>query len=290
MTGHFARPSLEETLDAIVGHDIFHVQFNMSSTHLKEPLAEGVGAVCEQVRKQIARRNMIISALSGEVNMVHPDPAARQAEIRRLELLISACERLGTSTIATCTGSRSAASMWRNHPDNATEEAWQVLHNTLDQLLPIAEKHGVTLAFEPEVNNVANTVRKSRRLIEEMGSPNLKVVMDAANIFGEGELPRMNEILDEAFDLLGDHIAIAHAKDLDHDGDAGHLAAGTGLLDYERYVSLLCDLPFDVPVILHGLSEGQVDGCVAMLNGLAKSSGVGANSRRRSGTCQRSES
>ena len=270
MTGHFARPSLEETLDAIVGHDIFHVQFNMSSAHLKAPWTEEIDSVCDQVRKQISKRNMIISALSGEVNMVHPDPAVRQEEIRWLELLISACDRLGPSIIATCTGSRSAASMWRNHPDNATEETWQVLHNTLEQLLPIAEKHGVTLAFEPEVNNVANTVKKSRRLIEEVGSPNLKVVMDAANIFGEGELPRMQEILDEAFDLLGEHIAIAHAKDLDHDGDAGHLAAGTGLLDYERYVSLLCSLPFDVPVILHGLSEDQVDGCVVMLNGLAK--------------------
>ena len=103
MTGHFARPSLEETLDAIVGHDIFHVQFNMSSAHLKAPWTEEIDSVCDQVRKQISKRNMIISALSGEVNMVHPDPAVRQEEIRRLELLISACDRLGTSIIATCT-------------------------------------------------------------------------------------------------------------------------------------------------------------------------------------------
>lgn len=30
-------------------------------------------------------------------------------------------------------------------------------------------------------------------------------------------------------------------------------------LDYEQYVSLLCGLPFDVPMILHVLSEEQVD-------------------------------
>ena len=160
--------------------------------------------------------------------------------------------------------------MWKYHLDNETEESWQVLIATLEKLLPVAEKHGVILAFEPEVNNVANTISKSLRLIEEMKSPNLKIVMDAANIFGKGELPRMSEILDQAFDLLGDHIALAHAKDLDRDGDAGHLAAGTGLLDYERYVSLLCSLPFDVPVILHGLDEDQVDGCVSMLNRLAR--------------------
>ena len=194
------------------------------------------------VRTETEKRGMTVSALGGEANMVAVDEKQRGHAIERLK-----------------------------HPDNETREAWQVLHNTLEQVLPVAEAAGVSVAFEPEVNNVANTAQKSRRLIDEMGSPNLKVVMDAANLFGEGELPRMTEILDEAFDLLGDHIAIAHGKDLDHDGDAGHLAAGTGKLDYEHYVSLLCKLPFDVPIILHGLGEHQVDDCVAMRRRLERS-------------------
>ena len=187
-----------------------------------------------------------------------------------METRIAACKSLGASVIATCTGSRHPDGMWRHHPDNATEETWQILRQTMERLLPVAENQDVVLAFEPEVNNVANTAKRSRRLIDEMASPSLKVVMDAANIFGKGELPRMTEILDEAFDLLGDHIAVAHAKDLDHDGDAGHLAAGTGKLDYERYVSLLCSLPFSVSAILHGLREEQLDDSVAMLRGYAE--------------------
>ena len=269
MTGSFPRPSLGETLDEIVGHGLHHVQFNLSSAHLPGPLAEQADSVFHGIRAKIEERDMTIAALGGEINMVHPDPEKRREGIGRMENLIAACGPLGTSAIATCTGSRHPESMWRNHPDNATDETWQVLRQTLERLLPIAEAHDVALAFEPEVNNVANTARRSRRLIDEMGSPALKVVMDAANIFGEGELPRMTEILDEAFDLLGDHIAIAHGKDLDHDGDAGHLAAGTGKLDYERYVSLLCSLPFEVSVILHGLREEQVADSVAMLKGYA---------------------
>lgn len=272
MSGTFPRPSLGESLDAIVGHGLRHVQFNLSSAHLEGPLAEQPDSVLHGIRAEIEKRDMTIAALGGEINMVHPDPEKRRQGISRMENLISACAPLGTSAIATCTGSRHPESMWRNHPDNATEEAWQVLRQTLEHLLPIAEVHGVALAFEPEVNNVANTAKRSRRLIDEMASPSLKVVMDAANIFGKGELPRMTEILDEAFDLLGDHIAIAHGKDLDHDGDAGHLAAGTGMLDYERYVSLLCSLPFEVSVILHGLREEQVDDSVAMLKGYAEAS------------------
>lgn len=111
---------------------------------------------------------------------------------------------------------------------------------------------------------------KARRILDQMQSPHLKVVMDPANIFHKGELPRMQEIIDEAFELLGEDIAIGHAKDLDHDGDAGHLAAGKGLLDYHQYLSLLSKVDFDVPLILHGLSEAEVDGCVDFLKSVMK--------------------
>jgi sugar phosphate isomerase/epimerase len=65
--------------------------------------------------------------------------------------------------------------------------------------------------------------------------------------------------------LIGKDIALAHAKDLDHDGDAGHVAAGRGRLDYDRYLSLLYKSGFRGPLLLHGLSESQVPGCVAFL-------------------------
>ena len=265
MTGHFPRPSLGETLDAIVAHGMRHVQFNLSSAHLAGSLAEQTDATYQGIRGEFEQRGMTIAALGGPFNMVDVDPVKRQQGIARMRARIESCTPLGTSVIATCTGSRHPDSMWRAHPDNASEEAWRVLRHTLEQLLPVAEAHDVALAFEPEVHNVANTAKRSRRLIDEMASPALKVVMDGANLFGKGELPRMTEILDEAFDLLGEHVAIAHGKDLDHDGDAGHLAAGTGKLDYARYVAHLCSLPFEVAVILHGLREDQVASSVAML-------------------------
>ena len=277
MSGHFKRPTLAESLDAILGHDIRHLQFNPGSVNVDGSLSDKL-AKAPMVREETKKRGMTISALGGPANMVAVDEAQRRQAVDKLKLLISACGPMGTTVIATCTGSRDPDSMWRKHPDNETEETWRVLQDTLEQVLPVAEAAGAVIAFEPEINNVVTTARKGRRLIDEMGSPSLKVVMDASNLFGEGDLPRMTEILDEAFDLLGDHIAIAHGKDLDRDGDAGHLAAGTGKLDYARYVSLLCALPFDVPVILHGLKEDQVDASVAMLRSHAATHQAGARS------------
>lgn len=123
----------------------------------------------------------------------------------------------------------------------------------------------MTLAFEPEVSNVIDSAQKARSLLDEMQSPYLKVCMDGANIFHKGELPKMREILDEAFALLGEDIALAHAKDLDRDGQAGHLAAGTGVLDYDQYLGLLKRCGYRGAVVLHGLSEDQVPFCVKFL-------------------------
>jgi sugar phosphate isomerase/epimerase len=101
--------------------------------------------------------------------------------------------------------------------------------------------------------------------LEALPSPYLKIVMDGANLFHAGELSRMQAILTEAFELLGEHIILAHAKDLVRDGEAGQAAAGTGLLDYDTYLALLHRAGYQGPLILHGLSEDEVAGSVAFL-------------------------
>ena len=131
----------------------------------------------------------------------------------------------------------------------------------------MAERHGVVLGVEPEVSNVVDSAHKARRLLDELDSPALKIVMDGANLFHAGELAHMDAVLDEAFDLLGPDIVLAHAKDLSRDGEAGQEAAGTGVLDYDHYLALLCQAGYVGPVILHGLAEAQVDDAVAFLVG-----------------------
>ena len=147
----------------------------------------------------------------------------------------------------------------------------------------IARQASVILAFEPEVNNVVDSAKKARRLMDAIASPYLKVTMDAANIFHAGELARMSAVLDQAFALIGKDIVLAHAKDLSHDGDAGHEAAGHGKLDYDRYLCLLHTYGFRGPLLLHGLTEAQVTGCVAFLRDkLARVATAGEKSAPRS--------
>ena len=143
----------------------------------------------------------------------------------------------------------------RHNELNQTTEAWEDLLEQLRIATDAAERQGIRLAFEPEHNNVVDSAQRARRPMDEVGSPALKVLMDAANIFHRGDLDRMSEHLTEAFTLVGADIALAHAKDLDHDGDAGGRAAGTGRLDYSQYLSLLKDHGFTGAIVFHQLHE-----------------------------------
>tara|TARA_B100000686_G_scaffold111384_1_gene118746 strand:+ start:812 stop:1645 length:834 start_codon:yes stop_codon:yes gene_type:complete len=262
---HIERPVMEETFDAIRFHGLTCVQFNFETAGLDTMPSTIEKSVCNHIREQMELRGVSLAAISGTFNMIHPDLYERQQGIERLQTMIHACPDLDNSVITLCTGTRDPMHMWNHHPDNNAPEAWDDLIESLEQVLPHAEKNNVILAFEPEVANVVDSCPKARRLLDQINSPHLGVVIDGANIYHKGELPIMEDLLYEAFDLLSDDIALAHAKDLDHDGEAGNLAAGTGLLDYDLYLSLLSKLETPVPLILHGLEEEQVPDSIAFL-------------------------
>ncbi len=265
IAGTLRRPTMEETLDAVAGYGIRNVEFGMGCAGLPT-LPERIDRpLAERITSALAERGIAMAAVSGQYNIIHPDRQARRAGMHGLRMLADACPSLGTKIITLSTGTRDPEDMWRWHEDNDSAEAWDEMIEAMTEAARIAEDAGVLLAFEPEVTNVVDSALKARRLIDELGSPAVKVLMDGANLFHTGELPRMKEILDEAFALLGPDIVLAHAKDLSRDGEAGHEAAGHGLLDYDRYVALLQGLGRDIPLILHSLNEEDVSGCVAFL-------------------------
>ncbi len=261
----FERSTLEARLDVVKACGLNCGQLSMNCAGLPAMPDKVAPELVARIRREADARGITFTSLEGTFNMSHPEPEQRRIGLRRLRVLAAICRSLGTSKVHVCTGTRDPDNMWRRHPDNESPEAWHDMVACMREATGIARQEGVILAFEPEVNNVVDSAKKARRLMDEIGSPHLKVTMDAANIFHAGELARMRDVLDQAFALVGKDIVLAHAKDLSHDGDAGHEAAGQGKLDYDHYISLLYDYGFQGPILLHGLTEAQVPGCVAFL-------------------------
>jgi sugar phosphate isomerase/epimerase len=209
----FPRPTLEQTLDAVAGRGLTHIQFNMSCmglATLPDKLDEGS---CVWISQMLHERGLRMAAISGTFNMVDPNAARLEHNLHRLDVLASACRWLDTRIITVCTGSLDARDMWEWHPGNSRKSTWERLIETMRAAVAIADRHEVTLAFEPEINNVVSSVMRARRLLDEVNSPWLKVVIDPTNLLRPGEMGRLLVILDEAFDWIGPEIVLAHAKE-----------------------------------------------------------------------------
>ena len=254
----FARPTLEEVFDAVLAQDVRAVQFNFACAGLPSLPDQLDDAVLQQIREAARTRQLSLAAVSGTCNLIHPDPVQRRAGLQRLKVVCEASPALGARVVTLCTGTRDPHDMWRQHPDNITPEAWRDLLESLTQALGVAESCGVTLGLEPEVANVISSAARARRLLDELRSAHLKIVLDPANLFHPGDLGRMRDRLDEAFDLLAPDLVLAHGKELAANGHAGNLALGAGVLDWSRYFSLLRRTGFNGALILHGFEEAAV--------------------------------
>jgi sugar phosphate isomerase/epimerase len=182
----------------------------MGLATLPDKLDEGS---CVWIAQSLHERGLSMAAISGTFNMVDPNGSRLEHNLRRLEVLAEACRWLDTRIITLCTGSLDFHDMWKWHPDNSRKRTWERLVESMRAAVAIADRHEVTLAFEPEINNVVSSVMRARRLLDEVGSPWLKVVIDPANLLRPGDIGRLTEILDEAFDWIGADIVLAHAKE-----------------------------------------------------------------------------
>ncbi len=173
---------------------------------------------------------------------------------------------MGTRLLTLCTGTFDPNNMWRRHPDNDTPEAWRILVESMTAAVAIADQYDVELGVEPELANVISSAERARRLIEEMRSPRIRIILDAANLFEMGTLERQRAIVAAGIDLLADRIAIAHAKDRLADGR--FTTAGKGVVDYPHFVRCLRQAKFEGPLITHGLSADEAPGVAQFLNAL----------------------
>ena len=247
-------------------------QYNMACSGLASMPDHISAAQAGDVAEAARAYDVLIAAVSGTYNMIHPDMAVRDKGHARLEVLASRCKAMSAPMITLCTGTRDANDQWRAHPDNSTAEAWRDLLSSMETAIAIAERRDIDLGIEPELANVVDSAAKADRLIRELKNPRLKIVLDPANLFERAAIEEQRRIVAEAIDLLGDRIAMAHAKDRAADGS--FIAAGKGVVDFQHFVSRLRAAGFDGPLVTHGLSAAETPQVAAFLRQTLASAGV----------------
>ena len=144
----------------------------------------------------------------------------------------------------------------------------------METAIAIADRHDITLGIEPELANVVNSAAKAAQLLAELKTPRLKIILDAANLFEMSSLDEQRRVVSSAIDLLAQHITMAHAKDRSSTGE--FVTAGTGVLDYEHYLTCLKRIGFAGPLITHGLSEAEAPATARFLHQALAKAGIAA--------------
>ncbi|MEI1254169.1 sugar phosphate isomerase/epimerase [Blautia sp. JLR.GB0024] len=251
------RPGVEALFAAVREYGFSRIQFDFSSVceeQMPQVLDEGL---LQNIRSAADANRIEITAVNGTFNMIHPEKSAREEGLRRLEVMAKACSTLGCSIITLCTGSRNAENMWRGHQDNGNPEAMEDLKETMSRALEIAGRYEVTLGVECEPNNCIDSAKKARELLDFFSDRHLKIIMDAANLFREGEARQENvkAVIDDAFEHLGEHICLAHGKDIKGGEGLHYTYAGNGIIDFPYFNKKLEEAGYKGSMILHGIKS-----------------------------------
>jgi sugar phosphate isomerase/epimerase len=174
-------------------------------------------------------------------SLVHPDPGVRAAGVEALMAVLRAAVLLGAGNVYVRPGSLNPAGPWTPHPENHRPATRDRLVESLKALVPFAEETGVPLALEGHVVSPLDTPAVVREVLERAGSPLLCFNADPVNMVRTlDQAYDSTPLLNELFDLLGDRIVAAHAKDVTvADRLVVHIdecVPGQGYLDHETFL------------------------------------------------------
>jgi sugar phosphate isomerase/epimerase len=226
------------------------------------------------------REGIEVCGVGGYVNILHHDPQRRRVNVEAIKSWLRAMAVLGCRYLSTETGSYAASGDWDFDPRNRTPAAWEELRRVTDELLEVAAAAGAVLLYEPYIVNVCHTPELGARLVREVDSPHLALLMDPTNWFDvETARPEcVVDTLEQGFGAERGLYRLAHAKDVTPapagSPKPGLPGPGKGILDYATYVRLLQAQGYDGPLIIEHLTEPDVPEAVAYVRGFLDSAGA----------------
>jgi len=151
-----------------------------------------------------------------------PDPAIRKTVIQKIVNTAEIAADLSAHYYLIRPGSLNPAGSWTPHRDNHAPESWNLLIDTLGKVAEGLEKHGVTAVMETHIVSILKDPEICRKMVHEIDSPILRLVMDYVNHFETlHQVYASADRLDHIFSVVGSISPFMHIKDI---------AVGSGLV------------------------------------------------------------
>ena len=232
-------------------------------------MAPGVihSAMAGAIGAAFAKHGVRIEVLGCYINPLHPDSETRRSLMGLFKEHLRHARSFGCNLVALESGSLNAD--YSPHSENGGENAFLELLNVMHELVADAEQHGVVVGIEAVSSHVICTPERMRRLLDHIPSPHLQVVFDAVNLLSSENHANQRDIMQRSFEMFGDRIAVAHAKDfLMMDGKLTVCPVGSGELDYALLLGLLSDCATVPALILEETHPEHLTACANFIRSM----------------------
>ena len=193
---------------------------------------------------------LFLSSASGE---------NRESEAERTVRLLELAEETGCLNVGTCIVNNNGLG-----PDlkSRSREYYDNTKATCELIGRKAEKRGLKARLLPEM--VYTTVTWSPtelvRLLDDVGSPNVRGHMDIANCLTFDRIfIDHSEFIRESFHILGNRICSAHLKDIrpaeSYFPGLVEVLVGDGVMDIRSYLQCLDKMPAAFPIVIEHMNR-----------------------------------
>lgn len=234
--------------------DIFKLikQDGWSCTQLAfKKMVEGVNRyedvtpeLVKEVEMAVREVPLDIAVLGTYVELGTVDDRKRCSAVKDFISQIPVCKAIN----AHCMGSETSS--WR-HTGATHEDAKKALLKSLDAIMPVAEAHGVIVALEPVYMHTMNSVETTREILDSVQSPNLKIILDMANLMGPEWIDKQDVLFGRAVESWGERITAIHLKGVCYEeNDRRCCLLEDSIVDYALAFEVIKGLPQEmIPVL-----------------------------------------
>ena len=233
------------------------------------------------VRDALKAKGAYVGVFGSYINPVHPDKAARDAELRRFENHLKYANLLGCPLVGTETGSFRADNSY--HRETASAKVLDIFYRSIERLLEVAVKYDAIVGIEAvSKQHTISTIPRMAALMDKFDSPHLRVIYDPANlvpwigiseadgsVMGTPSFAAQKDFFCSALDAFGDKIAAIHVKDYklnDQGFKVGDLTVGEGILDWKFLFGELRRRNIEVPALLEDLTVSTLKETLSLLS------------------------
>ena len=160
------------------------------------------------IREAFAAQGIALPVMGCYVSASDRDDAVREAA----KASFSDCLRASVLLGALCVGTETTHFTF---DESERESAYARLVDFTRAAVAVAEECGATVGIEPVAYHTLATPELTRRLLDDVPSEHLRVILDTANLVppGESRPEAQHDLLERALSLFGDKICVLHVKD-----------------------------------------------------------------------------